>query len=155
MKRDTHLQPLSRQHHNALMAVLLLKKGVQKNAEVQVMQDFILAVWKDELQFHFEAEEKWLPAATDEPVLKSMHQRMLQEHDVIRKYIEQFSTKLTSYEAVQTFYELLEQHVRFEEREYFPALEQYLSVNELQSIGTHLVDKPGQSCAQFPVKFWE
>lgn len=155
MKRDTNLQPLSRQHHNALMAVLLLKKGVQKKADVQVMQDFIITVWKDELQSHFQLEENWLPAAPQEPTLKLLHERMLQEHEVIRKYIEQFSTKRTSYEAVQTFYELLEQHVRFEEREYFPALEQYLSVNELQSIGTHLVDKPGQSCAQFPVKFWE
>lgn len=155
MKRDTHLQPLSRQHHNALMAVLLLKKGVQKKADIQVMQDFILTVWNDELQPHFEAEEKWLPATPQQSTLALLYQRMLQEHEVIRKYIEQFSTKLTSYEAVQTFYELLEQHVRFEEREYFPALEQYLSVNELQSIGTHLVDKPGQSCAQFPVKFWE
>lgn len=155
MKRDTNLQPLSRQHHNALMAVLLLKKGVQKKAEVQVMQDFILSVWNDELQPHFEAEEKWLPATTQHPNLTSLHQRMLQEHEVIRSYIHQFSTTLTSFEMVQMFYELLEQHVRFEEREYFPALEQYLSVNELQTIGTHLVDNPGQSCAQFPVKFWE
>ncbi|XVJ65484.1 MAG: hemerythrin domain-containing protein [Lacibacter sp.] len=155
MKRDAHLQPLSRQHHNALMAVLLLKKGVQKKAEIQVMQDFILTVWNDELQPHFEAEEKWLPATTQQSTLALLHQRMLQEHDVIRNYIYQFYTILTSIETIQAFYELLEQHVRFEEREYFPALEQYLSVNELQSIGTHLVDKPGQSCAQFPVKFWE
>jgi hemerythrin-like domain-containing protein len=155
MKRDTHLQPLSRQHHNALMAVLLLKKGVQKKADVQVMQDFILTVWNDELQPHFEAEEKWLAAGSQHPNLLSLHQRMLQEHELIRKYIDQFNRTLTSHQTVQAYYELLEQHVRFEEREYFPALEQNLSVNELQSIGTHLLDKPGQSCAQFPVKFWE
>jgi hemerythrin-like domain-containing protein len=155
MKRDAHLQPLSRQHHNALMAVLLLKKGVQKKADIKVMQDFILTVWNDELQPHFEAEEKWLPTTPQQSTLALLHQRMLQEHDVIRNYIYQFYTILTSIETIQAFYELLEQHVRFEEREYFPALEQYLSVNELQSIGTHLVDKPGQSCAQFPVKFWE
>ena len=155
MKRNTHLQPLSRQHHNALMAVLLLKKGVQKKADIQVMQDFILTVWNDELQPHFEAEEKWLPTTPQQSTLALLHQRMLQEHDVIRNYIYQFYTILTSIETIQAFYELLEQHVRFEEREYFPALEQYLSVNELQSIGTHLVDKPVQSCALFPVKFWE
>ncbi|WP_407520643.1 hemerythrin domain-containing protein [Lacibacter sp. MH-610] len=155
MKRDTNLQPLSRQHHNALMAVLLLKKGVQKKAEVQVMQDFILTVWKDELQTHFEAEEKWLPAATDEPVLKSIHERMLQEHEVIRNYIYQFYTTLTSHQTIQTFYELLEQHVRFEEREYFPALEQSLTSDALASIGQHLIESDAKSCADFPVNFWE
>jgi hypothetical protein len=56
MKRDVHLQPLSRQHHNALMAVLLLKKGVQKQADVTVMKDFILFIWEHELVHHFEAE---------------------------------------------------------------------------------------------------
>jgi hemerythrin-like domain-containing protein len=155
MKRDSNLQPLSRQHHNALMAVLLLKKGVQKKADVQTMQDFILSVWKEELQGHFEAEENGLPTALHEPALKSMHERMLQEHDVIRNYIYQFNTMLTTYDTVQKFYELLEAHVRFEERTYFPALEQYLSVNELQNIGLHLEEKQGQSCALFPVKFWE
>ncbi len=155
MKRNKNLQPLSRQHHNALMAVLLLKKGVQKRADVQVMQDFILAVWKDELQPHFEAEEKWLSVATHHPHLTSLHQRMLQDHETIRKYIYQFYTTVSTHEIVQSFYELLEQHVRFEERTYFPALEQYLSVKELQIIGTHVADNSVQSCAQFPVKFWE
>lgn len=155
MKRDENLQPLSRQHHNALMAVLLLKKGVQKKADVQVMQDFILAVWKDDLQQHFQLEENWLPVAPHEPKLTLLYERMLQEHERIRKYIHQFSTTLTSHETVKTFYELLEQHVRFEEREYFPAIEQFLTSEELDLIGQHFVEPNGKFCADLQVKFWE
>jgi hemerythrin-like domain-containing protein len=153
MKRHKELQPLSRQHHNALMAVLLLKKGVQKKADVQVMQDFILFVWKDELMPHFEQEEQWLYSSHQQ--LHSLHQQMLLEHEAIRELVEKFKTSITSFETIKTFYELLEQHIRFEERIYFPALEQYLSAEELLSLEIHLADTPGESCARFPVKFWE
>jgi len=44
MKRNKNLYPLSHQHHNGLMAVLLLEKGVKKNAELKIMNDFIQEV---------------------------------------------------------------------------------------------------------------
>jgi hypothetical protein len=55
MKRTEQLYPLSWQHHNGLMAVLLLKKGVQKKADVAVMKDFINSIRHEELDEHFEA----------------------------------------------------------------------------------------------------
>ena len=57
MKRDDNLYPLSWQHHNGLMTVLLLKKGVQKMADLQVMHQFIDQLRQQELDEHFETEE--------------------------------------------------------------------------------------------------
>ena len=60
MQRNKNLQPLSRQHHNGLLMVLLLSKGVRKQANIQVMADFILDAWQKELQQHFKMEEEFL-----------------------------------------------------------------------------------------------
>jgi len=155
MKRDVHLQPLSRQHHNALMAVLLLKKGVQKQADVTVMKDFILFIWENELVHHFEAEEQWLSTPDAFIELKVMYERMLKEHMHIRSLIEQFKTNNCSADTVELFYNVLEQHVRFEEREFFPAIEHNLPVEELEKIGAHINDTDGPGCTNYPLKFWE
>jgi len=58
MKRDAALQPLSHQHHNALMGVLLIRKGIEKKADMRVIKDFMLNWWQQDLDRHMMAEEK-------------------------------------------------------------------------------------------------
>lgn len=60
MKRAEQLQKLSHQHHNGLMAVLLLKKGIEKKAAVDVLNGFIIHTWENELRTHFIKEEVYL-----------------------------------------------------------------------------------------------
>lgn len=155
MKRNRNLQPLSRQHHNALMAVLLLKKGVEKNADAGVMKDFILSVWHDELKDHFIAEEKWLLPKVDDAELNLLFKQMLKEHYQLREFIQQFENNTCTPETVEQFYKLLHQHIRFEERIFFPAIEKSFLSAQLKTIGENLTDAQTKSCASFPVKFWE
>ena len=63
MKRHEQLQSLSRQHHNGLLAALLLKKGIEKTAEANVMTAFIIDFWRNHLKEHFENEEQVLHCA--------------------------------------------------------------------------------------------
>lgn len=155
MKRNKNLQPLSRQHHNALMAVLLLKKGVQKNADAGVMKDFILSVWNDELKLHFNAEEKWMIPNAEDDELYLMYKRMLNEHQQLTEYIRQFEMNISTNEIIEQFYKLLDQHIRFEERIFFPAIEKHFTTTQLETICKHTKDTHNESCASFPVKFWE
>lgn len=154
MKRSKELYPLSWQHHNGLMAVLLLKKGVQKKADVIVMQQFIKQIRKDELDEHFEAEEKTLSELSLKySQLSMLYQKMKEEHETIRQCYQDLETP--SYSSIEQFYQLLEAHIRFEEREYFPAIEKNISAEELTAISKKLSHLHHQSCANFPVKFWE
>ncbi|MBI3717738.1 MAG: hemerythrin domain-containing protein [Sphingobacteriales bacterium] len=154
MKRSEELYPLSWQHHNGLMAALLLKKGIQKNADVIVMVQFIQQIRKDELDEHFEAEEKSLSAYSDKyPKLGELYKKMTVEHTAIRQcYLE---LEKPCYNVIEKFYQLLEQHIRFEEREYFPEIETTLSDEELTAVSKDLSHLHHQSCTNFPVKFWE
>jgi hemerythrin-like domain-containing protein len=154
MKRDENLHPLSWQHHNGLMAVLLLKKGVQKEADVKAMNEFINQIRKDELDEHFEAEETVLAEyAETYPQLKALFNKMKEEHLAIRNCYKELL--YPSYAVIEKFYTLLEKHIRFEERELFPLIEETLSAGELQMAGKKLNHLHHQSCANFPVKFWE
>ena len=154
MRRDENLYPLSWQHHNGLMAVLLLKKSVQKQADAAVMKDFILQLKKEELDEHFEAEENVLAAFAEKyHALQRLYKKMKEEHDVIRNcYVELENPSLL---LVEKFYTLLEKHIRFEEREFFPAIEDTLTETELKSAGIQLGHLHHQSCVNFPLKFWE
>ena len=49
MKRDASLQPLSRQHHDALMACLMIEKGVRKNTDLKILQDFTRQFWEKDV----------------------------------------------------------------------------------------------------------
>lgn len=116
MKRKPFLKQLSREHHHALVlarkVVLWASEG--RTDTFRMVRDSFLA----ELAGHFHAEESsLLPmlAQTDQKLV----QRTLADHLRLRKLAMQGSTM----EEMHEFGELLRAHVRFEERELFPALE--------------------------------
>lgn len=156
MKRHERLQPLSRQHHNGLLAALLLKKGVAKKANQEIMSDFILNFWKKDLKDHFNSEEKYLlPALAGSGFDKNLNERLLEEHATLRGYIHAIEQlPPASIQQIEEFYQLLEQHIRFEERTYFPTAERALSEEQLRDIGEKLNDE-GENCMNYPIKFWE
>ncbi|MBG9378649.1 hemerythrin domain-containing protein [Panacibacter sp. DH6] len=156
MKRHIQLQPLSRQHHNGLLAVLLLRKGLDKAASLKDMAAFILTLWQQDLAAHFAAEENvLLPAVPVTTTTKTNIKRLLDEHRQIRGQISLFEKNAPTSEAVKAFAALLEQHIRFEERIFFPLVETLLSEATLAHIGAALHEDLQNTCMNYPVKFWE
>ena len=156
MKRHIHLQTLSRQHHNGLLIALLVKKGINKNAPLSVISDFIRYAWQQDLQEHFQLEEDiLLPVLKNKPFDTALTKRLLDEHIEIRNIIDRLQAPGAVMNDVETFYRLLEQHIRFEERVYFPEAEKVLSELELQQVGDLLQHKEEHNCMNYPVKFWE
>lgn len=155
MKRHEQLQPLSRQHHNGLLAALLLKKGIVKSAAANVMAAFIVDFWKNDLNEHFKSEEEVLiPALSKTSLDKDLTEQLLKEHALIRSYINSLKSEADDLSTIKAFTELLEKHIRFEEKVYFPEAEKLLSEEQLQKIGGQLKEE-GENCMKYPVKFWE
>lgn len=155
MKRHKELQPFSRQHHNGLLAALLLKKGIAKAADKNVMAAFILNLWKQDLKQHFESEEEFLiPALANTSFDQTLNKRLSEEHEILRSYINSLQNEQRPILVIESFAKLLEQHIRFEERVYFPAAEEVLSEEQLKHIGKQLKDEDA-NCINYPVKFWE
>lgn len=156
MKRDQNLYPLSHQHHNGLMAVLLLEKGVTKNADLKIMNDFILDCWESELENHFIAEEKNLdPSLLQLPQLNDLYNRMISEHELIRNIIDAIKQKQESKELIVSFHTLLENHIRFEERTLFPFIQEHATEVSLSLLGKQISHLTNGNCSNYLVKFWE
>lgn len=155
VKRSEQLQPLSRQHHNGLLFCLLLQKGIKRQAELAAMQEFIQWFWYKDLQHHFELEEVHLvPLQKQYHQLKEPLERMVLEHYQLKNIINENALNIT-YETVQQLRDSLERHIRYEERELFPLIEETISEQQRLAIGKVLADEKDDNCMNYPVKFWE
>ncbi len=136
MKRDEALRPLSREHLNALHAAKVLREGSDLEAVTEVFFDF----WESQGQRHFRIEEEvLLPhwaryAEVDRPGVA----RMLEEHLAIRREALRLSAGEASLEEAQELGRLLHDHVRFEERQLFPIVEEALDTDSLAELATRI-----------------
>lgn len=154
MKRDSALHPLSHQHHNALTGCLLIRKGVQKGADKKVLNDFTRQLFNDDILGHLDAEEKFMFPALDK--LGGGYKSILKnDHDRLRVLGERLSMQNNGYALYSAIANLLEQHIRFEERVVFNKLQEKLSESEMQQLGQSLNGIQARKCSDYPVKFWE
>ncbi|MBI5370736.1 MAG: hemerythrin domain-containing protein [Sphingobacteriales bacterium] len=129
LKRHSSLQPLSREHHHALLLCWKFRQGFAKGVEPARMKKYADWFWMNYLAAHFTAEEKFFF-----PVLKADHPSLvkaLKEHKLLKKLFE--SATDTEYTLRQIAFEL-EQHVRFEERTLFNDIEEGASPEQLEAL---------------------
>ncbi|ULQ57539.1 hemerythrin domain-containing protein [Flavihumibacter rivuli] len=155
MQRAQSLQPLSRQHKGALMACLLIKKGVSKQAPVAVMKDFLLQTWEMDIAPHMQEEEHTLI-----PFMKSYNDQqpladaILRDHELLRLGFAHLRQEGVSVGLIESLANLLEQHIRFEERTVFQSLQSHLNEEQLNKLQFH--EPTGTPvCNSFPNHFWE
>jgi hemerythrin-like domain-containing protein len=155
MKRDTALQSLSHQHHNSLMGCLLVRKGVEKKADKKVLKDFIVNWWQKDLQSHMQAEEKvLLPYLDKHRFNKSYLNVISRDHDMIRLLTDRLRVHEDGYRLYSIYADLVEQHIRFEERVVFEKIQEKFSHEDLAILEKQLPVE-SRKCSDYPVKFWE
>lgn len=121
MKRSPGLRALSSEHHTAL---------VLARRALAVSRDEVAETWRDlvrrfdrELEPHFRLEEEQLLPALAQAGEKVLVQRTLDEHTQLRGLIYH---QPHNADSLQAFAELLQSHVRFEERELFVTAQERL-----------------------------
>jgi hemerythrin-like domain-containing protein len=127
MKRHAALQPLSRDHHVALVAAQRLRRATQATAG-DARRHF-LAFWAEHGAQHFRVEEDvLLPLFArhgdpgDERIV-----RMLVDHVGIRATVLALEDGDLDVDQLHALGEALAAHVRLEERQVFPLIEATLS----------------------------
>ena len=131
MKRHEALAALSRDHHHALVVAQRLKRA-NETAAAEAREAF-LEYWRADGQRHFREEEDiLLPAYAgfgdpEAPVLA----RVLVDHVRIRRLAHEVASARPSLDTLHILGEQLSAHVRREERELFPLIEQVLPEHEL------------------------
>lgn len=151
MKRNENIVPLSRDHHNGLLFSWKIRQGINKNIETERIRKYVHYFWDDHLQKHFEEEETIL----FNKIQHELCEKAYAEHTQIKGLIEEIDRGDAPLEKYILLADVLEQHIRFEERTLFPFLEKTLDPEQLSEIGTTL--GPLHETANtdtYPDEFW-
>jgi len=141
MGRSNALAQLSREHHHVLVLAKRLRE-TPPGEEREVASEF-REFWLTGGEAHLRREEEALiPPYLDSGSSPAMSDRLLDEHRELREQADHIIGRIGEQGAcahcLSQMGELLAAHVRFEEREFFPALEQALPDDALERIGASL-----------------
>jgi hypothetical protein len=139
--RQPALQSLSRDHHQALAIALRLARADVDTAEE--VQSAFLGYWLSDGREHFLAEEEiLLPTfANHADPQHPLVARLLREHLLIRRHAIRIERGVAEpLWRLRELGALVSDHVRFEEREFFPLVETRVPPDELAWLGEALED---------------
>jgi len=150
MKRNENIIQLSRDHHFGLLCSWKIRQGIKKETEAKRIQKYVEYFWKSHLKEHFREEETILFPYIDDV----LSERVKSEHRQIENLVYKISEN-SHHQCFLDFADLLENHIRFEERKWFPHLENNLSEKDLQDIGSALDKIHSDEKDDYQDEFWK
>lgn len=147
IKRNESLRNVSRDHHFGLLFCWKLRTGL-KTVEPIRIKHYADHFYKVHLLPHFKLEERYIfPLLGEEHTLV---QKAMEDH---KKLTRLFEEKDCSADSLTRIEQLLEEHIRFEERVLFKELQRVVQEDQLlAALGNH-TDKPAED--SWEDKFWE
>lgn len=135
IKRKEALKPLSRDHHHGLLLCWKIRAGIKKNIETERIKKYADWFWERHLQPHFEIEEEIVF-----PILGNQNELVKQAHAEHRRLKRLFVEESDALKAISLIEEVLEKHIRFEERVLFNEIQAAATNEQLQQIQLHHSD---------------
>ncbi|MBI3580216.1 MAG: hemerythrin domain-containing protein [Ignavibacteriales bacterium] len=142
-KRHKGLVPLARDHHDGLLLALRLQQGKQALPRLWSHDPFeqakhVVTFYEEHLRHHFEAEEKGLFPLAAHHVTQSrpLVEVLIRQHRTLESYVARFRTPgpQTLEQDLKEFGKILEDHIRKEDRELFPMLEEHAPAHILLEV---------------------
>lgn len=148
IKRNIHIQPLSRDHHHSLLLSWKIRKGFSKGIAPERIKKYTDWFFEHHILPHFEIEEAYLyPVLGDK---NELVQKALAEHRRLKRLFEDENDLVKSLGLIE---EELEQHIRFEERELFNAIQKEATEAELAIMAANHKDEKFQD--NIEDEFWK
>jgi hemerythrin-like domain-containing protein len=146
MKRHKSLLPLSHDHQHGLALALKLKYPKRRlsssaKEEISSFKSELADKYENILRKHFRKEEQYLVPGFEE---NNLMKQMLEEHRKLEGLYNKIVNNTEGWtsselrDKLNLFGELLDMHIRFEERELFPMIENTLSEEQLEELGKKL-----------------
>jgi len=144
--RHASLIPLSQDHHHGLALALRCRK--QALGQIKPMgaeglreraKEFVV-FYRAHLMPHFRAEEEALfPLLRSAvPECQDMIAELMRDHGQIRQAIPQLEDGTGLAKLIFDLGDLLERHIRKEERELFPLFEQHVEGRQAETVGEEI-----------------
>lgn len=147
LKRHKALQPLSREHHHGLLLSWKIRAGFSKNIEPERIKMYADWFYKTHLIPHFEMEETHVFSIlepTNELIKKAMA-----DHNLLRRLFADENIE----RALSKIEEVLDAHIRFEERILFPEIQKLAT--ELQLIDIEKIHQEADFEDKLDDEFWK
>jgi len=152
IKRNENIKQLSREHHFGLLFCWKIRMGLKKDIPLGRIRRYINYYWTNHWRQHFKEEEAifYLQIESDLCV------KGLAQHKAISDMIKIINAKIVDRpETYMALVDIMDEHIRFEERALFPYLETVLSDETLSVIGTHLKTMHATTLVDdFSDEFW-
>lgn len=135
IKRSKAFIQLSKDHHFGLLLVWKIRQDLAKVSPAVKISKYVMEFFDDELKAHFKEEEDYLfnkLAATD-----PLRVQAEGEHRAICNLIESIRRNETDKALLGQFGDLLEAHIRFEERTLFNHLQEHMSAADQELLLQH------------------
>lgn len=153
MKRNKNILYISRDHHYGLMFCWKLRQGVKRKVDQARMRNYVAYFWENYFQPHFQEESQFLLSKVNDPMSHEAHRQHLSIQALISEIIA--GSGKAQPETLKELANLVNQHIRFEEKELFPHLEQSLNTETLKSIGAALDELHSSRFKDdYPDNFW-
>lgn len=128
------MQKLSHDHHRGLVLARRVKESLSKpETSVAAVRSQILAQFEAVLIKHSDLEERFLAPPLRSAGRSVLADRLRRDHDALGTLVT-LGVAMTVDDA-QTFADILEGHIRFEERQLFEEVQPVLNDNERRALG--------------------
>jgi hemerythrin-like domain-containing protein len=143
MKRHPALIPLSRDHHDGLVQAVRLRRAAadgDASARLSAAREFV-EFFRNEERVHLRGEEDelfplFLRYVQSQPApLREARVHHMQLEGFARNLEIAVAAGIVDREALDAAGELLDAHIRLEERQLFPLIEELVPDDELRSLG--------------------
>lgn len=152
IKRNKNFVKLSKDHHFTLLFCWKIRNGIKFKVEYERIKNYVQYFWQYHLQPHFMQEETILFASVkDESVQRALdeHRQIAQQIKVLHAAVDNAANQLS------VLADMVDNHVRYEERELFPHIEKVLTNEQLENIGRQITAQHNPALKdEFADEFW-
>lgn len=153
IKRHQALVSFSKDHHFGLLLVWKIRQGLANAIRPERISSYVLFFFKEDLEQHFREEEQLLFCKL--PLLDLLRKRAEAEHTDLCHLIDAIRQNITDAALLHQFADMLESHIRFEERKLFGYLQTKIPAGELERITFHSSGNRIDIDTRWPDRFWE
>lgn len=139
IKRSKAFVQLSKDHHFGLLLVWRIRQDLTKGTNGEEISRYVIDFYKDDLAQHFREEEEYLFSKL--PVGDPLREQAEGEHRAIYNLIESIRLHHSDTALLRQFGDLLEAHIRFEERTLFNHLQEHMSPEDQEQLLLHTASR--------------
>jgi len=147
LKRHKALQPLSREHHHGLLLSWKIRAGFSKKIELDRIKIYADWFFKTHLKPHFEMEEQYVFSILEPN--NELVKKALADHKLLKRLFADENTEM----ALSKIEEVLDAHIRFEERVLFPEIQKVAT--EMQLLDIEKIHQETDFVDKLDDEFWK